>query len=190
MSTSKSAEDQQQPQQSLTAHKIPILKKGEYDLWAMKMRQYIAITDHILWDVIQQGNHVEQAPAKPTGPNGEMVTPAKVETSPTQKRNQEKALNILLSAIPDIHLMKFKGINDAKILWAAIQTRFGGNETTKKLQKNLLKQQYETFVGGTREDFDAIFERFQHILSMLELYGVNVDKEDANMKFLRALPPQ
>ena len=62
------------PQQSLTAHKIPILKKGEYDLWAMKMRHYIAITDHVLWDVIQQGNHVEQGPAKPIGDNGEMVT--------------------------------------------------------------------------------------------------------------------
>ena len=136
------AAEQPPPQQTLIAHKIPMLKKGEYDLWAMKMRQYIAITDHVLWDVILKGNHVEQGPGEPTGPNNTLVLPAKVETTPTQRRNQEKALNVLLSAIPDIHLMKFKGINDAKILWAAIQTRFGGNETTKKLQNNLLKQQY------------------------------------------------
>jgi hypothetical protein len=33
---------------SITAVRIPTVKKGEYDLWAMKMRQYIAITDHAL----------------------------------------------------------------------------------------------------------------------------------------------
>ncbi|GJV92435.1 retrovirus-related pol polyprotein from transposon TNT 1-94 [Tanacetum coccineum] len=40
------------PTSSVTALRIPMIKKGEYDLWSMKMRQYIAITDHILWDII------------------------------------------------------------------------------------------------------------------------------------------
>ncbi|GJV83600.1 hypothetical protein Tco_1577332 [Tanacetum coccineum] len=35
------------PTSSVTALRIPMIKKGEYDLWSMKMRQYIAITDHI-----------------------------------------------------------------------------------------------------------------------------------------------
>ncbi|GJS07183.1 hypothetical protein Tco_0363979 [Tanacetum coccineum] len=43
------------PTSSVTALRIPIIKKGEYDLWSMKMRQYIAITDHILWDIITNG---------------------------------------------------------------------------------------------------------------------------------------
>ncbi|GJW55262.1 ribonuclease H-like domain-containing protein [Tanacetum coccineum] len=33
-----------------------MIKKGEYDLWSMKMRQYIAITDHILWDIFTNGD--------------------------------------------------------------------------------------------------------------------------------------
>ncbi|GJR65224.1 hypothetical protein Tco_0011289 [Tanacetum coccineum] len=40
------------PTSSVTALRIPMIKKGEYDLCSMKMRQYIAITDHILWDII------------------------------------------------------------------------------------------------------------------------------------------
>ncbi|GJS34296.1 hypothetical protein Tco_0532678 [Tanacetum coccineum] len=44
------------PASSVTALRIPIIKKGEYDLWCMKMRQYIAITDHILWDIITNGD--------------------------------------------------------------------------------------------------------------------------------------
>ncbi|GJU93982.1 hypothetical protein Tco_1318738 [Tanacetum coccineum] len=34
---------------------------------------------------------------------------------------------------------------DAKTLWAAIKSRFGGNVESKKMQKNVLKQQFENF---------------------------------------------
>ncbi|GJZ77275.1 ribonuclease H-like domain-containing protein [Tanacetum coccineum] len=56
------------------------------------------------------------------------------------------------------------------------------------MQKNLLKQQFETFTIGSREELDSAYERFQNILSMLELYDAKVSNEDANLKFLRSLP--
>ncbi|GJV39383.1 hypothetical protein Tco_1417823, partial [Tanacetum coccineum] len=51
------------PTSSVTALRIPMIKKGEYDLWSMKMRQYIAITDHILWDIITNGDQATTDPA-------------------------------------------------------------------------------------------------------------------------------
>ncbi|GKD51560.1 hypothetical protein Tco_1280536 [Tanacetum coccineum] len=50
------------PTSSVTALRIPMIKKGEYDLWSMKMRQYIAITDHILWDIITNGDQATTDP--------------------------------------------------------------------------------------------------------------------------------
>ncbi|GKB08264.1 hypothetical protein Tco_0836548, partial [Tanacetum coccineum] len=74
------------------------------------------------------------------------------------RRNNEKALNILLSAIPDRHLLSFHDAEDAKTLWSAIKARFGGNEASKKMQKNLLKQQFETFTIESREELDSAYE--------------------------------
>ncbi|GJW25487.1 retrovirus-related pol polyprotein from transposon TNT 1-94 [Tanacetum coccineum] len=165
---------------SVTALRIPIIKKGEYDLWSMKMRQYIAITDHILWDIITNGDQATTDPASSSAPKTSLAANA--------RRNNEKALNILLSAIPDRHLLSFHDAEDAKTLWSAIKARFGGNEASKKMQKNLLKQQFETFTIGSREELDSAYERFQNILSMLELYDAKVSHEDANLKFLRSLP--
>ncbi|GJS21535.1 ribonuclease H-like domain-containing protein [Tanacetum coccineum] len=108
--------------------------------------------------------------------------------SANARRNNEKALNILLSAIPDRHLLSFHDATNAKTLWTAIKARFGGNDASKKMQKNLLKQQFETFTIGSREELDSAYERFQNILSMLELYDAKVSLEDANLKFLRSLP--
>ncbi|GJT14500.1 hypothetical protein Tco_0861542 [Tanacetum coccineum] len=51
------------PASSVTTLRILIIKKGEYDLWCMKMRQYIAITNHILWDIITNGDQATTEPA-------------------------------------------------------------------------------------------------------------------------------
>ncbi|GJV26311.1 hypothetical protein Tco_1379006 [Tanacetum coccineum] len=106
----------------VTALRIPIIKKGEFELDGHEMRQYIAITDHILWDIITNGNQTTTDPASPS------VSAPKTSLAANARRNNEKALNILLSAIPDRHLLSFHDAVDARSLWKAIKARFGGNE--------------------------------------------------------------
>ncbi|GKD45280.1 hypothetical protein Tco_1269925 [Tanacetum coccineum] len=52
---------------------------------------------------------------------------------------ERKARTILLMAIPKEHLRRFHGMDDAKEIWEAIKTRFGGNANSKKMQKAVLK---------------------------------------------------
>ncbi|GJT49886.1 ribonuclease H-like domain-containing protein [Tanacetum coccineum] len=82
-----------------------------------------------------------------------------------QKKNDVKARSMLLTALPNEHLMTFNQYKDAKTLFAAIQTRFGGNEATKKTQKTLLKQMYENFSDPSTKSLDSIFNRLQKIIS-------------------------
>ncbi|GJW75551.1 putative ribonuclease H-like domain-containing protein [Tanacetum coccineum] len=107
----------------------------------------------------------------------------------TAKRNQERVKSILLLAIPDEYLLKFHNVPDAKSLWEAIKSRFGGNEESKKMQKNVLKHQFENFTTAPNESLDKAYDRFQKLISQLEVYAAPVSKEDINQKFLRSLPP-
>ncbi|GKE86312.1 hypothetical protein Tco_1560054, partial [Tanacetum coccineum] len=75
-------------------------------------------------------------------------------------------------------------------MFAAIETRFGGNKATKKTQKTLLKQQYENCSASSTESLDSIFNRLQKIVSRLTILGVVVSQEDLNSKFLSSLPPE
>nr|GEX97318.1 putative reverse transcriptase domain-containing protein [Tanacetum cinerariifolium] len=68
------------------------------------------------------------------------------------------------------------------------QKRFGGNKETKKVQKTLLKQQYENFTGSSSENLDQIHDRLQKLISQLEILGESLSQEDINLKFLRSLP--
>ncbi|GJW33316.1 ribonuclease H-like domain-containing protein [Tanacetum coccineum] len=87
----------------------------------------------------------------------------------TQKKNDVKARSMLLMAPPNEHLLTFNQYKDAKTLFAAIQTRFGGNDATKKTQKTLLKQMCGNFSAPRTENkpdldkisFDDLYNNFK-----------------------------
>nr|GEX73415.1 ribonuclease H-like domain-containing protein [Tanacetum cinerariifolium] len=68
----------------------------------------------------------------------------------------------------DKHQLNFNSHKDAKTLTEAIEKRFGGNTETKKVQKTLLKQQFENFSGSSSEGLDQIHDRIQKLRSVLE----------------------
>ncbi|GKA14476.1 putative ribonuclease H-like domain-containing protein [Tanacetum coccineum] len=80
--------------------KLLILKKGEYDIWAMKIEHYLSHTDYPIWEVIQKGNGLD-----------------------------------------------------------AIKSRFGGNDESKKMQKYILKQQFEDFFVSNSEGLHKGYDR-------------------------------
>ncbi|GJV00573.1 putative ribonuclease H-like domain-containing protein [Tanacetum coccineum] len=152
----------QQTPHTVSTIKLPILKKGEYDIWAMKMEHYLAHTDYPIWEVIQNGNGPVSIT---TDTQGQLkVLPPRTAEEILAIERERKARTTLLMALPKDHLAKFHKMNDAKEMWEAIKSRFGGNNESKKMQK------------------------FQSLLSQLEIYGAGVSTEDANQKFLRSLP--
>ncbi|GKA76508.1 hypothetical protein Tco_0782969 [Tanacetum coccineum] len=134
------AEEQDIPLPTITAMKIPIIRKGEYDIWSMRMPQYICHTDHNLWDVIVNGD-LEEEPAPTTGETSAPPAP-KTAKQLAAIRNQERVKSILLLEIPDEYLL----------------------------------------------NLDKAYDRFQKLISQLEVHGAPISKEDINQKFLRSLP--
>ncbi|GJX01178.1 ribonuclease H-like domain-containing protein [Tanacetum coccineum] len=171
----------------VAASKVPMLKPGEYELWRMRMEQYIQMIDYSLWEVIENGN----AP-----PITKVVEGVETTIAPTtaeekaQRRLELKARSTLLMGIPNEHQLKFNSIKDAKSLLQAVEKRFGGNAATKKTQRNLLKQQYENFTASSSEVLDQTFDRLQKLISQLEIHGESISQEDVNQKFLRSLSPE
>ncbi|GJR66021.1 hypothetical protein Tco_0012086 [Tanacetum coccineum] len=134
--------------QSTQTIKLPILQPGEYDLWKMRMEQYLQCIDYTLWEIIENGN----APIVTKNVNGkEIVIPPTSVEEKAQRRAELKARSTLLMALPNEYQLKFNSYKDAKTLMHAIENRFGGNAATKKTQKNLLKQQYENFAASSTE---------------------------------------
>nr|GFC50963.1 ribonuclease H-like domain-containing protein [Tanacetum cinerariifolium] len=133
--------------QVVFAAKLPILNPNEFNLWKMRIKQCCSTSC---------STTVEQKLAR---------------------KNELKAHGTLLMALPDKHQLKFNSHKDAKSLMEAIEKHFDGNTETKKVQKTLLKQQFENFSGSYSESLDQIYDRLQKL-------------EDVNLKFLCSLPSE
>ncbi|GKE81848.1 hypothetical protein Tco_1551848 [Tanacetum coccineum] len=152
----------------------------------MRMELYLTNTDYGLWQVIMNGDEPIQTTKDDNGVETEI--PPKTAQAILARKRERKAKSILILAIPDKYQLRFHTIKDVKSLWAAIKSRFGGNVESKKMQKNVLKQQFENFSVSDTESLDKAYDRFQKLLSLLEVHGATVSNEDANKIFLRAIP--
>ncbi|GKA20285.1 putative ribonuclease H-like domain-containing protein, partial [Tanacetum coccineum] len=63
-----------------------------------------------------------------------------------------------------------------------------GYKESKKMQKIILKQQYENFTASISKGLDETYDRFQKLISQMEIHGEVISQEDANLKLLRSLP--
>nr|GEW35199.1 hypothetical protein [Tanacetum cinerariifolium] len=85
------------------------------------------------------------------------VLPPKTAKEVVAKERERKARTTLLMALSEDHLAKFHKMADVKEMWEAIKSRSEG------LHKG--------------------YDRFQTLLSLLEIHGAGVSNEDANQNF-------
>nr|GEX68023.1 putative reverse transcriptase domain-containing protein [Tanacetum cinerariifolium] len=109
----------------MAASKVPMLKPREFEIWRMRIEQYIQMMDYALWDVIENG---------PTFSKTQVVEGVETVMHITsvedkdQRRLEVKARSTLMIGIPNEHQLKFNYIKDAKQLMEAIEKRFGGRK--------------------------------------------------------------
>ncbi|GJZ35837.1 hypothetical protein Tco_0581654 [Tanacetum coccineum] len=140
----------------VAAAKLLVLNPNEFELWKMRIEQYFLMTDYALWEVILNG---DSPPPKKTVDGVEQTYPPTTVEEKLARKNELKARGTLLMALPNEHQLKFNTYKSAKSLMEAIEKRFGGNKESKKVQKTLLKQQYENFNRNSSEGLNQIYNR-------------------------------
>ncbi|GKE29751.1 hypothetical protein Tco_1445135 [Tanacetum coccineum] len=141
---------------------MSLLKQGEYETWRLRIESYIQLQDYDLWEIIEEGNSFKPVAQTTTNKDGTSTTTIPGAVTAEQKilkKNDLKAQSILMMTLP----------------------------TTKKTQKILLKQMYETFNASSSESLDSIFNRLQKIVSPLTILGEIITLKELNLKFLRSL---
>nr|GEZ07457.1 hypothetical protein [Tanacetum cinerariifolium] len=145
--------------------KLPILNPREYDLQLLRIEQYFLMTDYSFWKVIKNGDKVL---TKLVWSSKQTYQPTTAEEK-QDRRNEIKARGTMLMALPNKDQLKFHSYQDAKLLMEAFEKRYGRNKESKKVQRILLKQQYENFAASSSKTLNQTFDRLQKLISQLEL---------------------
>ncbi|KAJ9560628.1 hypothetical protein OSB04_005788, partial [Centaurea solstitialis] len=167
--------------ESMMVSKVPMLKPTEFDMWKLRIKQYMMLTDYSMWDIVENG------PIRREAGEGGVVPPPRTDAERKTRQSEMKALSTLLLAIPNEYQHQFATCENAKVLWEALEKRFAGSKSSKRNQKAVLKQQYENFMSSKNESMTQTFDRFNKLIGELATVGVKMDNDDLNRKFLRSL---
>nr|GEZ12608.1 reverse transcriptase domain-containing protein [Tanacetum cinerariifolium] len=92
--------------------KFPYLKKGEYDIWAMKMQNFISSSDLLCWNIVLKGNNAKSMTTDNDG-NLKICPPITAEEHQQESRNGGYGgYTTTLSASPGFS--SFKGSSKSK----------------------------------------------------------------------------
>ncbi|GJW27026.1 hypothetical protein Tco_0040837 [Tanacetum coccineum] len=163
--TNKPKQQQQQLTPTTTTIsniKLPILKKEEYDIWAMEMEHYLEYIDNDVWKVIQNGNSKKRISTGKDGVVRILPPVSAAEIHAVEKERKAKSLKLVTQMTIPLSILPVNQMTVKDLLEIPLSTLL-------RLEKG--------------------YERFQQLLSQLEAHGAEVSTEDANHKFLRSLPP-
>nr|GEV61291.1 hypothetical protein [Tanacetum cinerariifolium] len=161
---------------SFSAAKLLILNPNEFDLWKMRIEQYLLMTDYSLWEVIFNGD--SPAPTKIIDGVLQLDAPTTAEQR-LARNNKLKARGTLLMALPDKHQLKFNTYKDARTLMDAIEKKFRGNTKTKKEDINLkflrsLPSDLRTHTLIWRNTTDLEEQSLDDLFNSLKIYKAEV----------------
>ncbi|KAI3754747.1 hypothetical protein L1987_54537 [Smallanthus sonchifolius] len=145
-----------------TPQKLPkLLNVNDYSNWKARFEHYISYTDSSLWIPIIEGykhptyTYLDEIVLKPI---------SKLDEGEKKVYDKEKkAHGSITMALTRELFHSFRGYDNSKDLWKALQIRFEGNSDIKKRKKDLLGKQYKCFRYLENESTDELISRFYHL---------------------------
>ncbi|GJW05875.1 putative ribonuclease H-like domain-containing protein [Tanacetum coccineum] len=140
--------------------KLPILKLSEYEMWVIRIKQYL-----------------------------QMLVPVTAKEK-TNKKNDVKARGLLLMALPNEHQLTFSLYTDAKTMFVAIETRFGESLDSifNRLQKIVSKLAIFVWMNKAKIEtisIDDLYNNFKIVEQKLKKY-VGASSGAQNLAFMTA----
>ena len=159
-----------------------------YPFWKTKMYSYIIGIDVDLWDLVEEGVVFDNMDKE-----GVVSHLHRKSFTPSQKLEYKKHHNVkgmMTNAISHDEYLKIVDKRTAKSIWESLKSKYEGNKQVREAKANLLVHQYELFKMKDGEDIEAMFSRFQVLVSGLQVLDKSYTTTDHVRKILRSLPPK
>lgn len=144
----------------------PMLAKGNYTAWSMKMRVFMQAQG--VWEAVE-----------PSDPK------AAVES-----KTDKIAMAMIYQGIPEEVLLSLAERKTAKEAWVAIKTMCQGAEKVKTAKIQTLKAEFESLHMKEMDALDDFYLKLNGIVSNVRALGEEMAESYIVKKILRAVPPK
>ena len=103
-------------------------------------------------------------------------------------KKHHKIKGILVAALPHVEYLKMSDKSTANEMFASLCANYEGNKKVGEAKATMLVHQYELFKMKDDESIEAMYSRFQTLVSGLQILKKSYVASDHVNKILRSLP--
>jgi len=103
-------------------------------------------------------------------------------------KKHHKIKDILVAALPHVEYLKMSDKSTANAMFASLCANYEGNKKVREAKATMLIHQYELFTMKDDESIEAMYSRFQTLVSGLQILKKSYVAYDHVNKILRSLP--
>ena len=155
-----------------------------FSWWKTKMYSYIMGLDEELWDVLKEG-------VGDLSLDEEGAAIDRKKHTATQKKlykKHHKIRDILVVALPHMEYLKMSDKYTTKAMFASLCANYESNNYVREAKASMLVHQYELFRMKDDESIEAMYSRFQTLVSRHQILKKSYVASDHVNKILRSLP--
>ena len=172
--------------ESGNSNKAPRLANlDEYPHWKDRFEIHLNGVETNLWGMI------ENFYVRPINGNGETIPLGQLtDVQRKEYDNEKRAYAILTQCISKEIFHQFRQHKTTKALWDALEQRYEGNASLKKIKAKTLKKEFDSFLHIGNETLEALITRYYHLLSELYAHQAITTMEEKVTCLADALPPK
>lgn len=138
--------------------KIPLFDGRDFSYWKVRMEAYLLSQGSAIWEIVDS--------------NYEIPTARTAQDQIEQYEANNKARNILFTCLSRNEFDRVQHLRTAREIWSTLSVFHEGTNQIKARRQSTYNQEFQMFVQGPGESLDAMFARFDGIVSNLRSTGV------------------
>jgi len=156
---------------------------GEFSWWKTKMYSYVMGLDEELWDVLEDG-------VRDLALDEEGVVVDRKKYTYAQKKLYKKHHKIrgILVVLPHTEYLKMSDKSTSTAMFVLLCANYEGSKKVREAKVIMLVHKYELFKMKDDETIEAMYSRFQTLVSGLQILKKSYVASDHVSKILRSLP--
>ena len=164
-------------------NKPPVFDGEDFEYWKDRLESFFLGHDSDLWDIVLDGYK------HPIDSEGNKVDRKNMDRQQKADfKNHHRARNIFLNAISKVEYEKITNRDTTHDMFESLKMTHEGNTQVKESKALALVQKYEAFKVEESESIEAMFSRFQTLITGLRVLNKGYTKADHVKKIIRSLP--
>ncbi|KAJ9567763.1 hypothetical protein OSB04_003729 [Centaurea solstitialis] len=173
-------------QETVLVSKVPMLKPNEFDMWKIRIRQYMLLTDYGMWEVVENGPGTDDGAVEGDAKSLWIALEKRFSGTKSTKRNQKAILKQQYENFTSLKnesmTQTFDRFNKLIGELATVDVKMDKDDVNRKFLRSL-EEEWTIYTVSFRQGDDLEDKELEDLYNDLRIFEAEVEKKKRPIEY-------